>query len=269
MTTDMITITAMVITITRTGTIIDTTEWIGLLVEVQATPHIRSSDTVPRIAEYQGYDRRVPDPIARAANAAPAKASRAASTIANRMPLARDSLRSASAIWRSSPRKVSRAGSMTNFPRVSSTARLTSADTLCVSKPRSRFRLKNPSATAPRTATASRLPTEAIALLNPEAKPARSVGTALMTEVVSGATLSAMPMPSATIGRKKVAQYDPPVPGTARRPKTKAAIAGPMITSQRPPARLSSPPDQRDNPPMMRVKGKNTAPVRVAEYPCT
>ena len=44
------------------------------------------------------------------------------------------------------------------------------------------------------------------ALLTPEATPARFAGTAFITVVVSGATLTAMPNPSTTIAGKNVVQ---------------------------------------------------------------
>jgi tripartite-type tricarboxylate transporter receptor subunit TctC len=58
-------------------------------------------------------------------------------------------------------------------------------------------------------------------------------------------------------------------PDKAKSAKPTAAIVGPAISGTRAPTRSSRPPDQRDKAPMMIVKGKNTAPASVAEYPCT
>jgi 3-isopropylmalate/(R)-2-methylmalate dehydratase small subunit len=67
------------------------------------------------------------------------------------------------------------------------------ADSGCVAACRSSVLLCTPSATAPKIAIASRLASEATALLMPEATPACRSGTALITDVVSGATVIAMP----------------------------------------------------------------------------
>ena len=55
-------------------------------------------------------------------------------------------------------------------------------------------------------ATASRPATLAAALLIPEATPDRCFGTALITVMVSGATLTAMPKPSTVIGSRNAVQ---------------------------------------------------------------
>jgi len=60
--------------------------------------------------------------------------------------------------------------------------------------------------TTPNTAMASSPAKRDIALLIPEAVPARSVPTEFMTVVVSGATVTLMPKPSMHIAGKNVAQ---------------------------------------------------------------
>ena len=89
-----------------------------------------------------------------------------------------------------------------------------------------------------------------------------------MTVVVSGATLTTMPTPRIVIGPRK-AQYDAPPTGNASNPKPRAATAGPITSGQRAPKRSSTPPDQRDRPPMMSVNGRKEAPASVAEKPAT
>jgi len=66
--------------------------------------------------------------------------------------------------------------------------------------------------------------------------------TALITVVVSGATLVAMPSPRTTTAGKKVVQYDPPTAGRANSANAAAAISGPMMSGRRAPYRLTSPP---------------------------
>ena len=56
------------------------------------------------------------------------------------------------------------------------------------------------------TATASSPAARDTALLMPEAVPARFTSTAFITVVVSGATLTAIPSPSTTMGGKNVPQ---------------------------------------------------------------
>ena len=66
--------------------------------------------------------------------------------------------------------------------------------------------LNAPTITNPRTATARTPATLATALLIPEAVPARSCATELITTVVKGATLTAIPKPSTMNAGKNVAQ---------------------------------------------------------------
>jgi hypothetical protein len=70
----------------------------------------------------------------------------------------------------------------------------------------SNVRLKTFPRISPRTATASKLATRETALLTPDAIPARCSSTLLMTVVVSGATLIAMPSPKMRTAGKKVVQ---------------------------------------------------------------
>ena len=69
--------------------------------------------------------------------------------------------------------------------------------------------------TTPKTAIASRPATRATALLTPDATPACRGSTALITVVVRGATVIAIPNPSTTTAGKNVVQYEPPIPGRA------------------------------------------------------
>src|SRR5690606_6784983 len=92
-----------------------------------------------------------------------------------------------------------------------------------------------PTAIAPSSATASRPATLATALLTPEATPAWLSSTAPITVVVSGATLTVTPNPSTPAAGKKVVQYEPPIPGTARRTSPAAAISGPTTSGLRAP----------------------------------
>jgi hypothetical protein len=62
-----------------------------------------------------------------------------------------------------------------------------------------------PAATVPGSATASKPPICETALLMPEAVPACRFSTALITVVVNGATVTAMPSPSTAIAGEKVA----------------------------------------------------------------
>src|SRR5205085_12525199 len=89
--------------------------------------------------------------------------------------------------------------------------------------------------TRPAMATASSIATRDVALLMPEASPARASATAVITVVVSGATLIAMPrLITSTAGRILV-QYDPPsVTRTYRRNPT-AATVGPTVSGSRAP----------------------------------
>ncbi len=58
----------------------------------------------------------------------------------------------------------------------------------------------------PNAATAIKPATLDTALLMPEAAPTRSVGAALITVVVSGATVTPKPSPSTTTAGKNVSQ---------------------------------------------------------------
>ena len=58
----------------------------------------------------------------------------------------------------------------------------------------------------PSTATARRLATDATALLIPAAVPVWRAATAFSTVAVKGATVTAMPKPMISIGKKNVVQ---------------------------------------------------------------
>src|ERR1700733_4740873 len=97
-------------------------------------------------------------------------------------------------------------------------------------RPRFNAELNNFTITIPRIATASTLATRATALLIPEAAPARFDATELMTTVVSGATLIAIPNPRTVNAGKNPDQKPAPTSGTAQRTKPIAAINGPTIS---------------------------------------
>src|SRR5262249_39888988 len=114
-----------------------------------------------------------------------------------------------------------------------------------------------------------------------------------MTVVVSGVTVAAMPSPTIASGSRNPIHNDVIGPDRAMSAKPTAVIAGPTISGSRAlphehneqeqtegkigdkrhiacvAVRSSRPPDHRDKTPMMMVNGRNTAPVSVAEYPCT
>src|SRR5262249_33989318 len=114
-------------------------------------------------------------------------------------------------------------------------------------------------------ATASRAATRASVLLTPEATPTSLSSTAVMTVVVNGATVIAMPSPITTIGGKKVVQYEPLVPGTARSSRPAAVTSGPTTSGGRGPKRSASAPVRRESAPIRSAKGRYAAPVAVAE----
>src|SRR4029077_20791400 len=110
---------------------------------------------------------------------------------------------------------------------------------------------------------ARRPATRATALLTPDATPACRLSTALITVVVSGATVIAMPNPSTTTAGKNVVQYEPPIPGRAYSTRPSAAVAGPMVSGRRPPTRATRPPDHRDSANMITGNGSSAAPAAV------
>ena len=70
-------------------------------------------------------------------------------------------------------------------------------------KRESRERLNTCRVTIPNIATANRPAAREMALFIPDAIPTRFSGTAFMTVVVSGATLTAMPKPSTTVAEEE------------------------------------------------------------------
>src|SRR5262249_60753460 len=102
------------------------------------------------------------------------------------------------------------------------------------------------------------------ALSPPGAPPTRPSSTAAITVLVSGATVTAIPVPTTTMAGKNVVQYEPPAPGSAQRRKPIAVITGPVTSGRRAPKRSISPPAQRDSPARMRANGRYAAPVVVA-----
>src|SRR4026208_639569 len=121
------------------------------------------------------------------------------------------------------------------------------------------------SITTPNTAIASRPAVRDTALFIPDATPACSSPTALITVVVKGATLIAIPSPSTSTAGKKLVQKLPLIDGTANSTKPTAAIVGPTVSGKRAPKRSTSPPDQRDNENTIATNGSIAAPAAVAE----
>src|SRR5581483_7035023 len=117
----------------------------------------------------------------------------------------------------------------------------------------------------PSTAIASNPAVRETALLIPEAIPARFCRTEFITVVVKGATLMASPTPSTTTAGKKVVQYLPPSFGRMKSANPSAATIGPTTKGQREPYFFTNPPDQRDKPNMIRMKGSDAAPALVGE----
>jgi len=114
-------------------------------------------------------------------------------------------------------------------------------------------------------ATARSAPTRAIVLFTPDATPASAGPTAARTLVVSGAIVSDMPRPVTIMGPRKVAQYGPPMPGTAKLARPSPVSAGPPTSSGRVPVRSPSAPIHGDRTPTRSAKGRNAAPVAVLE----
>ena len=104
-----------------------------------------------------------------------------------------------------------------------------------------------------------------VALLMPEAVPAKWVATEFMTVVVSGATVIPIPTPKTKIAGKKVVQY---FPGLSVRPMNEwiknpiATRDGPTISGIRGPILSTSFPDHRDIPAIRSTKGKKAKPAK-------
>ena len=115
----------------------------------------------------------------------------------------------------------------------------------------------------PSTAIATRPPIRATALFTPDATPACVRPAAVITVVVSGATVMPMPIASTTIGAKYATQYESPE-RTLKSASPSAATAGPTVSGIRCPMRSTRPPAQRDIRNRMIVNGRSDAPVCVA-----
>ena len=68
------------------------------------------------------------------------------------------------------------------------------------------------------------------ALFTPEASPEWLLSTEVIAVVVSGAITNDIPSPSTTTAGKNVVQYEPSVPGMAKRTKPVAATSGPTMS---------------------------------------
>ena len=122
---------------------------------------------------------------------------------------------------------------------------------------------------APNSAMARRPAARATALFTPDAAPAwRSSSIDVITVVVSGATVIAIPMPSVAMPGKNVVQYEPPMPGRASSTKPAAATSGPTISGSRGPMRSASAPVQRESSDIVTTNGRNAAPAFAGESCC-
>ena len=121
----------------------------------------------------------------------------------------------------------------------------------------------------PKTAIATSPATRDTALLTPDATPACRLSTALMTVVVNGATVTAIPNARTITAGQNVVQHEPPMKGRANNAKPSAAMMGPTVSGRRLPTRATRPPDHRDSANMMMGKGRIAAPADVAAYPRT
>src|SRR6185369_293223 len=119
--------------------------------------------------------------------------------------------------------------------------------------------------TTPNTAMASNPAVRDTALLIPDATPACSSPTELITVVVSGATVIDIPSPRTTTAGKKLVQKLGLTAGNVYSAKPTAAMIGPTVNGRRAPKRSIKPPDQRDNVNIITTNGSNEAPAAVAE----
>jgi hypothetical protein len=99
----------------------------------------------------------------------------------------------------------------------------------------------------------------------PEAIPACRRSTEPMTAAVSGATVKPIPNPRASTPGKNVAQYEPPVPGSANKPNPTVDRAGPTISGVRTPMRTASAPAQRLIVETRSTNGRSAAPAAAGE----
>src|SRR5205814_10562441 len=83
----------------------------------------------------------------------------------------------------------------------------------------------------------------------------------VITVVVSGATVIAMPMPSVKSPGKYDVQYDAPPPRNARSANPQPATIGPTVSSGRGPMRSASAPVQRESSDIVATIGRNAAPA--------
>src|ERR1044071_7620977 len=111
----------------------------------------------------------------------------------------------------------------------------------------------------PNTAIASNPAVRDTALLIPDATPACSSPTELITVVVNGATVIDIPTPRTTTAGKKLVQKFGLTEGKVNKANPIAAIIGPTVSGQRAPKRSINPPDQRDNVNMITTNGSNEA----------
>src|SRR5260370_13087650 len=119
---------------------------------------------------------------------------------------------------------------------------------------------------APKSAIARRPATRETALLTPDAAPTwRSSSTDVITVVVSGATVVAIPITMTIRRGQNDVQYEPPMPGNANSANPVAAINGPKISGNRGPIRSANAPVKRESNDIAATSGSNAAPVRAGE----
>ena len=78
-------------------------------------------------------------------------------------------------------------------------------------------------------------------MFTPEASPECLPSTEFNAVVVSGTITNDIPSPNTTTAGKNVVQYEPSVPGMAKRTKPVAAINGPMMSGSLAPYRVTKP----------------------------
>src|SRR5918993_1072850 len=194
-----------------------------------------------------------------------ATANIAAATIATRKPATNDSATAPSTLAAVSP---------LTFSGTSAAPRSTFSASSCWRACGDRSRLAVCASRAAENVRKTKIPSSGIAkipaeretaLFTPEASPECLPSTELIAVVVSGAMTNDIPSPSTTTAGKNVVQYEPSVPGTAKRTKPVAATSGPMMSGNLAPYRVTKPPAPREIRNVMMTNGTNELPAAVAE----
>src|SRR5215212_1947157 len=210
--------------------------------------------------------RALPLPSIISADAAAlASAKIAAATIATRNPATNDSATAPSTLAAISPLTPS---------GTSAAPRSTFSASSCWRACAGRSRLAVCASRAAENVRKTKIPSSGIAkspaaretaLFTPEASPECLPSAELIAVVVSGAMTNDIPSPSTTTAGKNVVQYEPVVPGMAKRTKPVAAITGPMMSGSLAPYRVTKPPAHRDIRNVMMTNGRKAPPAAVAE----